>query len=54
MNRIKFTALGPIINGKQHGYRYLKKYYKQYLGRIIPINPYREGRCIENSDIGVE
>ena len=35
MNRIKYTTTGAIINGKQVGYRYLKKYYKQYLERSI-------------------
>lgn len=53
MKRIKYTALGPIINGRQVGFRYLKRYYKQYLGRIIPVNPYRANHCIENGENNV-
>lgn len=35
MAKIKYTATGAIINGKEVGYRHLKAYYKQYLGRVM-------------------
>lgn len=50
MERIQATNIGFIINGKEVGSRDFKQYYKQYLGREIPKNPYREQKALGNGD----
>jgi len=38
--------IGYMINGKEVGTRDFKQYYKQYLGRDIPVNPFREQKAL--------
>ena len=49
LKKIKYTPIGPIINGKQVGFRHLKQYYKQYLGRDYPETKIHQN-AIENGN----
>jgi len=52
--KIKFTAGGVIINGKERGYRLLKKYYRQYIGRFYGETRLRKENMITNGENEVD